>query len=41
MFPSLGILHHYVEFDIRTIVMLKKLLGSRYFDGFVGHLAHC
>jgi hypothetical protein len=40
-FPSLSILQHYVEFDIRTIVMLEKLLGVRSFGGSIGHLAHC
>jgi len=28
MFPSLGTLQHYVEFDIRTITMLEKLFGE-------------
>jgi len=28
MFPSLGILQHYVEFDIHDIIMLEKLLGA-------------
>jgi len=41
MFPSLGILHHYVKFDIRTIAILEKLFGVGSFGGFIGHLAHC
>jgi hypothetical protein len=41
MFPSLGILQHYVEFDIHTIVMLEKLLGVGSFGGSTGHLAYC
>jgi hypothetical protein len=28
MFPSLGTLQHYAEFDIRTIAMLEKLFGE-------------
>jgi hypothetical protein len=32
MFPSLGILQHYVEFNIRTIVMLERLLGLINFE---------
>ncbi len=28
MFPSLGTLQHYVEFNIRTITMLEKLFGA-------------
>jgi len=38
MFPSLGILHHYVEFNIPTITMLEKLLGVGSFDGSIRHL---
>jgi len=41
MFPSLGILHHYVGFNICTIVILEKLLGVRSFGDFIGHLVHC
>jgi hypothetical protein len=39
MFPSPNILHHYVEFDIHTIVTLEKLLGAGSFGGSIGHLA--
>jgi hypothetical protein len=39
--PFLGILQHYVEFDIRTIAMLEKLVGARFFGGSIGHLACC
>jgi hypothetical protein len=28
MFPSLGILQHYVEFDTHDITMLENLLGD-------------
>jgi hypothetical protein len=28
MFPSLGILQHYVEFNIHGITTLEKLLGA-------------
>jgi hypothetical protein len=38
VFPSLGILLHYTKFDVHTIVMLEKLLGSRSFNTIVGHL---
>jgi len=38
MFPSLGILHHYVEFNTCTITTLEKLLGVGSFDGFISHL---
>jgi hypothetical protein len=38
MFPSLGILQHYVEFDIHTIATLEKLLGVGPFNGSIGHL---
>ncbi len=38
MFPSLGILHHYVEFNTCTITTLEKLLGVGSFDGFINHL---
>ncbi len=41
MFPFLGILQHYVEFNIHNIVMLEKLIGVRCFGGSIGHLAHC
>jgi hypothetical protein len=40
LFPSLGILQHYVEFNIHTIVMLQKLFGARSFGGFINHPAH-
>jgi hypothetical protein len=39
--PSLCILQHYIEFDIRTIALLEKLLGAGSFDGSINHLAHC
>jgi hypothetical protein len=38
MFPSLGILHHYVEFNTCTITTLEKLFGVGSFDGFISHL---
>jgi hypothetical protein len=41
MFPSLGILQHYAEFNIRAISMWEKLLGTRSFGGFISHLARC
>jgi hypothetical protein len=41
VFPSLGILQHYVEFDTHTIIMLEKLLGVGSFGGSIGHLIHC
>jgi len=31
----------YIEFDVHTIVILKKLLGSRSFGTIMGHLARC
>jgi hypothetical protein len=37
MFPSPCILLDYVEFDVRTITTLYKLLGVRSFDGSIGH----
>jgi hypothetical protein len=37
MFPSLSILQHYAEFDIRTIVTLE----IRSFGGSIGHLTCC
>jgi hypothetical protein len=40
VFPSLGILQHYVKFDIHTITMLEKLFGAGYFGSFIGHLIH-
>jgi hypothetical protein len=40
MFPSLGILHHYVEFNTCTITTLEKLLGVGSFDGSISHLIH-
>jgi hypothetical protein len=39
MFPSLGILQHYVEFHIRTITMLERLLSVGFFNGSINHLA--
>jgi hypothetical protein len=41
VFPSIGILQHYTKFDVRTIVMLDKLLGSKCFGTIMGHLAYC
>jgi hypothetical protein len=38
VFPSLGILQHYVEFNIRTIIMLEKLFSVGSFGGSIGHL---
>jgi hypothetical protein len=40
VFPFPGILQHYIEFNIHTIITLEKLLGARSFGGFIGHLAH-
>jgi hypothetical protein len=40
MFPSLGILQHYVEFDTHTIVMLENLFVGGSFNGFISHLVH-
>jgi hypothetical protein len=40
MFPSTSILQHYIEFDTRTIVTLKKLLNVASFGGFINHLVH-
>jgi hypothetical protein len=40
VFPSPCILQHYTKFDVHTIVMSKKLLGSRSFGTTMGHLAH-
>jgi hypothetical protein len=31
----------YIEFDVRTIAMLEKLLGLGSFSTIVGHLARC
>jgi hypothetical protein len=39
IFPSLGILQRYTKFDVHTIAMLEKLLGSRSFGTTMGHLA--
>jgi hypothetical protein len=36
-----NILHHYVEFDIRTITTLEELLSARSFGSFISHLVHC
>jgi hypothetical protein len=41
VFPFLGILQHYAKFNIRTIIMLKKLLGARSCGGSISHLACC
>ncbi len=41
MFPSLGILQHYAEFDTRIKILWEKLLGTRSFGGFIGHLVRC
>jgi len=38
MFPSLGILHHYVEFNTCTITALEKLLGVGSFASSISHL---
>lgn len=40
VFPSPSILQHYIEFDIHTIVTLKKLLDVRSFGDFFDHLVH-
>jgi hypothetical protein len=40
IFPSLGTLQHYTEFDVRTIAMLEKLLNLRSFSIIVGNLAY-
>jgi hypothetical protein len=40
VFPSLGILQHYIEFNVRTIAMLEKLLVLRSFGTIVGHFVH-
>jgi hypothetical protein len=40
MFPFIGILQHYIEFDTCTIAMLENLLGARYFGGSIGPLIH-
>jgi hypothetical protein len=41
IFLSLGSLQQYIEFDARTITMLEKILGLRFFGTIVGHLTHC
>jgi hypothetical protein len=38
VFMFLGILWYYVKFNLHTIVMLEKLLGSRSFGIMMGHL---
>jgi hypothetical protein len=38
MFPSPGILLHYVEFCAYTIAALEKLLGAESFNEFIDHL---
>jgi len=40
MFPSLGILQHYIKFDICTIITLKKLFGVKLFGDSISHLTH-
>jgi hypothetical protein len=35
------LLQHYTEFDIRTIIMLKKLFGVGFFGDFIRHLIFC
>jgi hypothetical protein len=40
MFPSLGILQHYAEFNICTITTFEKLFGVRSFGVFIGHLTY-
>ncbi len=37
MFPSLGILQHYIEFDTSTIATLEKLFGVGSFGCSIGH----
>ncbi len=39
VFSSLGILQCYTKFDVYTIAMMEKLLGSRSFGTILGHLA--
>jgi hypothetical protein len=39
IFPSLGILQCYIEFDAHTIAMLKKPLALGSFGTIMGHLA--
>jgi hypothetical protein len=39
IFPSPNILQHYTKFDVHTIIMLEKLLGSGSFFTIVDHLA--
>jgi hypothetical protein len=41
VFPSPSILHHYAEFNTRTIVTLEKLLGAGSFSDSIGHLVRC
>jgi len=41
VFPSLVILQRYTKFDVHSIVMLEKQLGSRSFGTIVGHLVCC
>jgi hypothetical protein len=38
VFPSLGILQHYIEFNVHTIVMLEKILVLGLFNTIMGHL---
>ncbi len=38
VFPLIGILQHYIEFDACTIAMLKKLLALGSFNTTMGHL---
>jgi hypothetical protein len=41
VFPLPNILQHYTKFDVHTIIMLEKLLGSRSFGTTLDHLVHC
>jgi hypothetical protein len=41
MFPFLGILQHYAEFDACTIATLEKLLDARSFGGSINNITHC
>jgi hypothetical protein len=40
VFPSLGILQHYIKFDICTIATLEKLFGVGSFSNLISHLTH-
>jgi len=41
VFLSSSILQYYVKFNLGTIVMLEKLLRTRFFNIMVGHLVCC